>query len=119
MKNFDNKNKYNPNYEEFRALFTNSFMNYYNNIKDLFVHHPNGIIDDSVNQKCFKLMAKNDKILILLIRFNFSINSFHKDNKLIQLVNILIIRTKDLLVMFDKLKIKSYKSILEKIFLKY
>ena len=113
MKNFDNKNKYNPNYEEFRTRFTNSFMNYYNNIKDLFVHHPNGIIDDSVNQKCFKLMAKNDKILILLIRFNFSINSFHKDNNLIQLVNILIIRTKDLLLMFEKLKIKSYKSIVE------
>ena len=113
MKNFDNKNKYNPNYEEFKTCFTNSFMKYYNIIKDLFVHHPNGIINDSVNQKCFELMAKNDKILILLIRFNFSINNFHKDNNLIQLVNILLLRMKDLLLMFEKLKIKSYKSILE------
>ena len=67
MKNFDNKNKYNPNYEEFKSRFTISFMKYYNIIKDLFIHHPNGIISDSVNQKCFKLMKKNDKILILLI----------------------------------------------------
>ena len=113
MKNFDNKNKYNPNFEEFKTCFTNSFMKYYNHIKDLFVNHPNGIINDSVNQKCFRLMAKNDKILILLIRFNFSINNFHKDNNLIQLVNILIIRTKNLLLMFEKVKIKSYKNILE------
>ena len=113
MKNFDNKNKYNPNYEEFKTCFTNSFMKYYNKIKDLFIGHPNGIINDSVNQKCFKLMAKNDKILILLIRFNFSINNFHKDNKLIELVNILFIRIKNLLLMFEKLKIKNYKNILE------
>ncbi len=113
MKNFDNKNKYNPNFEEFKTCFTNSFMKYYNQIKDLFVSHPNGIINDSVNQKCFKLMAKNDKILILLIRFNFSLNNFHKDKNLIQLVNILITRTKDLLLMFEKLKIKNYKNILE------
>ena len=113
MKNFDNKNKYNPNFEEFKTCFTNSFMKYYNKIKDLFISHPNGIISDSVNQKCFKLMAKNDKILILLIRFNFSINNFHKDNKLIELVNILLIRIKNLLLMFEKLKIKNYKNILE------
>ena len=113
MKNFDNKNKYNPNFEEFKTCFTNSFMKYYNQIKDLFVNHPNGIINDSVNQKCFKLMAKNDKILILLIRFNFSINNFHKDKNLIQLINILIVRTKNLLLMFEKIKIKNYKNILE------
>ena len=113
MKNFDNKNKYDPNFEEFKNCFTNSFMKYYNHIKDLFVHNPNGFINESVNQKCFKLMAKNDKILILLIRFNFSINNFQKDTKLIQLVNILMIRTKDLLLMFERLKIKNYKSILE------
>ena len=113
MKNFDNKNKYNSNYEEFKTRFTNSFMKYYNVIKDLFVQHPNGIISDNVNQKCFKLMAKNDKILILLIRFNFSINNFHKDNIIVQLVNILITRTRNLLFMFEKLKIKNYKSILE------
>ena len=113
MKNFDSKNKYNPNYEEFKTRFTNSFMKYYNIIKDLFVHHPNGIINDNVNQKCFKLMKKNDKILILLIRLNFSINNFHKDIKIIELVNILIVRIRDLLIMFEKLKIKSYKNILE------
>ena len=50
MKNFDNKNKYNPNFEEFKTCFTNSFMKYYNKIKDLFISHPNGIISDSVNQ---------------------------------------------------------------------
>ena len=113
MKNFDNNKKYNPNYEEFKTCFTNSFMKYYNIIKDLFVNHPNGIISDNVNQQCFKLMAKNDKILILLIRFNFSINNFHKDEKLIQLVDILINRTRNLLSMFEKLKIKNYKNILE------
>ena len=113
MKNFDSKNKYNPNYEEFKTRFTNSFMKYYNIIKDLFLHHPNGIINDNVNQKCFKLMKKNDKILILLIRLNFSINNFHKDIKIIELVNILIVRIRDLLIMFEKLKIKSYKNILE------
>ena len=113
MKNFDNKNKYNPNYEEFKSRFTISFMKYYNIIKDLFIHHPNGIISDSVNQKCFKLMKKNDKILILLIRFNFSINSFHKDNNIIQLVDILILRIRNLLLMFEKIKVKSYKNILE------
>ena len=88
-------------------------MKYYNQIKDLFVSHPNGIINDSVNQKCFKLMEIIDKILILLIRFNFSLNNFHKDKNLIQLVNILITRTKNLLLMFEKLKIKNYKNILE------
>ena len=113
MKNFDNKNKYNSNYEEFKTCFTNSFMKYYNVIKDLFAQHPNGIISDNVNQKCFKLMAKNDKILILLIKFNFSINNFHKDNIIVQLVNILILRIRNLLLMFEKLKIKGYKSILE------
>ena len=113
MKNFDSKNKYNPNYEEFKTRFTNSFMKYYNIIKDLFVHHPNGIINDNVNQKCFKLMKKNDKILILLIRLNFSINNFHKDIKTIELVNVLIVRIRDLLIMFEKIKIKSYKIILE------
>jgi hypothetical protein len=95
MKNFDSKNKYNANFEEFKTCFTNSYMKYYNNIKDLFVHHPNGIINDSINEKCFKLMAKNDKILILLIRFNFSINNFKKDSITIQLVNILIERIKN------------------------
>ena len=113
MKNFDNKNKYNPNFEEFKTCFTNSFLKYYNIIKDLFVYHPNGIISDDVNQKCFKLMAKNDKILILLIRFSFSINTFHKDEKIIQLVDILVNRTRNLLSMFEKLKIKNYKNILE------
>jgi hypothetical protein len=113
MKNFDSKNKYNPNYEEFKTRFTNSFMKYYNIIKDLFLHHPNGIINDNVNQKCFKLMKKNDKILILLIRLNFSINNFHKDIKTIELVNVLIVRIRDLLIMFEKIKIKSYKIILE------
>ena len=113
MKNFDNKKKYNTNFEEFKICFTNSFMKYYNNIKDLFVKHPNGIINDSVNQKCFKLMTKNDKILILLIRFNFSINRFHKNNDLIQIVNILIERIRNILLMFEKIKIKNYKNILE------
>ena len=113
MKNFDSKNKYNANFEEFKLCFTNSYMKYYNNIKDLFVHHPNGIINDSVNEKCFKLMAKNDKILILLIRFNFSINNFKKDSITIELVNILIERIKNLLMMFEKIKVKSFKSILE------
>ena len=113
MKNFDSKNKYNANFEEFKICFTNSYMKYYNNIKDLFVHHPNGIINDSVNEKCFKLMAKNDKILILLIRFNFSINNFKKDSITIELVNILIERIKNLLMMFEKIKVKSFKSILE------
>ena len=113
MKNFDNKNKYDTNFEEFKTCFTRSFLKYYNHIKDLFVHHPNGIINDSVNEKCFKLMAKNDKILILLIRFNFSINRFHKDKHLIELVNILISRTKNLLLMFERLQIKNYKNILE------
>ena len=113
MKNFDSKNKYNANFEEFKICFTNSYMKYYNNIKDLFVHHPNGIINDNVNEKCFKLMAKNDKILILLIRFNFSINNFKKDSITIELVNILIERIKNLLMMFEKIKVKSFKSILE------
>ena len=113
MKNFDNKKKYNTNFEEFKICFTNSFMKYYNNIKDLFVKHPNGIINDSVNQKCFKLMTKNDKILILFIRFNFSINRFHKNNDLIQIVNILIERIRNILLMFEKIKIKNYKNILE------
>ena len=113
MKNFDNKNKYNANFEEFKICFTNSYMKYYNNIKDLFVHHPNGIINDSVNEKCFKLMAKNDKILILLIRFNFSINNFKKDSITIELVNILIERIKNLLMMFEKIKVKAFKNILE------
>ena len=89
------KNKYDTNFEEFKTCFTRSFLKYYNHIKDLFVHHPNGIINDSVNEKCFKLMAKNDKILILLIRFNFSINRFHKDKHLIELVNILISRNNE------------------------
>jgi hypothetical protein len=106
MKNFDSKNKYNANFEEFKICFTNSYMKYYNNIKDLFVHHPNGIINDNVNEKCFKLMAKNDKILILLIRFNFSINNFKKDSITIELVNILIERIKNLLMMFEKIKVK-------------
>ena len=113
MKNFDSKNKYNANFEEFKICFTNSYMKYYNNIKDLFIHHPNGIINDNVNEKCFKLMAKNDKILILLIRFNFSINNFKKDSITIELVNILIERIKNLLMMFEKIKVKSFKSILE------
>ena len=113
MKNFDSKNKYNANFEEFKICFTNSYMKYYNNIKDLFVHHPNGIINDSVNEKCFKLMAKNDKILILLIRFNFSINNFKKDSITIELVNILIERIKNLLMMFEKIKVKAFKNILE------
>ena len=113
MKNFDSKNKYNANFEEFKLCFTNSYMKYYNNIKDLFVHHPNGIINDNINEKCFKLMAKNDKILILLIRFNFSINNFKKDSITIQLVNILIERIKNLLMMFEKIKVKSFKNILE------
>ena len=113
MKNFDSKNKYNANFEEFKICFTNSYMKYYNNIKDLFVRHPNGIINDNVNEKCFKLMAKNDKILILLIRFNFSINNFKKDSITIELVNILIERIKNLLMMFEKIKVKSFKSILE------
>ena len=113
MKNFDSKNKYNANFEEFKICFTNSYMKYYNNIKDLFVHHPNGIINDNVNEKCFKLMAKNDKILILLIRFNFSINNFKKDSITIELVNILIERIKNLLMMFEKIKVKSFKNILE------
>ena len=113
MKNFDAKNKYNANFEEFKISFTNSYMKYYNNIKDLFVHHPNGIINDNINEKCFKLMAKNDKILILLIRFNFSINNFKKDSITIQLVNILIERIKNLLMMFEKIKVKSFKNILE------
>ena len=113
MKNFDSKNKYNANFEEFKTCFTNSYMKYYNNIKDLFVHHPNGIINDSINEKCFKLMAKNDKILILLIRFNFSINNFKKDSITIQLVNILIERIKNLLMMFEKIKVKAFKNILE------
>jgi hypothetical protein len=113
MKNFDSKNKYNANFEEFKICFTNSYMKYYNNIKNLFVHHPNGIINDSVNEKIFKLMAKNDKILILLIRFNFSINNFKKDSITIELVNILIERIKNLLMMFEKIKVKSFKSILE------
>ena len=113
MKNFDNKKKYNTNFEEFKMCFTNSFLKYYNNIKDLFVKHPNGLINDNVNQKCFKLMTKNDKILILLIRFNFSINRFHKNINLIQIVNILIERIKNILLMFEKIKIKNYKNILE------
>ena len=113
MKNFDSKNRYNANFEEFKTCFTNSYMRYYNNIKDLFVHHPNGIINDSVNEKCFKLMAKNDKILILLIKFNFSINNFKKDSITIELVNILIERIKNLLMMFEKIKVKTFKNILE------
>ena len=79
----------------------------------MFVKHPNGLINDNVNQKCFKLMTKNDKILILLIRFNFSINRFHKNINLIQIVNILIERIKNILLMFEKIKIKNYKNILE------
>ena len=59
------------------------------------------------------LMAKNDKILILLIRFNFSINNFKKDSITIELVNILIERIKNLLMMFEKIKVKSFKNILE------
>jgi hypothetical protein len=113
MKNFDYKNKYNSNFEEFKNSFTKSFMNYYNTIKDLFTKHPNGIINDEINQKCFKIMTKNDKILILLIRFNFSINNFHKDNNIIKLVDILLVRIKDLLMMFERLKVKNYKNILE------
>ena len=113
MKNFDSKNRYNANFEEFKTCFTNSYMRYYNNIKDLFVHHPNGIINDNVNEKCFKLMAKNDKILILLIKFNFSINNFKKDSIAIELVNILIERMKNLLMMFEKIKVKIFKNILE------
>ena len=113
MKNFDSKNKYNANFEEFKTCFTNSYMKYYNNIKDLFIYHPNGIINDSINEKCFKLMAKNDKILILLIRFNFSINNFKKDSIAIQLVNVLIERFKNLLMMFEKIKVKAFKNILE------
>ena len=113
MKNFDSKNRYNANFEEFKTCFTNSYMRYYNNIKDLFVHHPNGIINDNVNEKCFKLMAKNDKILILLIKFNFSINNFKKDSITIELVNILIERMKNLLMMFEKIKVKIFKNILE------
>ena len=113
MKNFNIKNKYNANFDEFKAYFTNLFMKYYNNIKDLFVRHPNGIINDNVNEKCFKLMAKNDKILILLIRFNFSINNFKRESIAVQLVNILIERIKNLLIMFEKIKIKNFKNILE------
>ena len=113
MKNFDSKNKYNANFEEFKTCFTNSYMKYYNNIKDLFVHHPNGIINDTINEKCFKLMAKNDKILILLIRFNFSINNFKRESTTVQLVNILIERFKNLLMMFEKIKVKNFKNILE------
>ena len=114
MKNFDIKNKYNANFEEFKTCFTNSYMKYYNNIKDLFVHHPNGIINDNINEKCFKLMAKNDKILILLIGFNFSINNFKKESIAVQLTNILIERIKALLMMFEKIKVKNFKNILEK-----
>ena len=58
-------------------------------------------------------MAKNDKILILLIRFNFSINNFKKDSITIELVNILIERIKNLLMMFEKIKVKAFKNILE------
>ena len=113
IKNFDSKNKYNSNFEEFKTCFTNSYMKYYNNIKDLFVNHPNGIINDNINEKCFKLMAKNDKILILLIKFNFSINNFKKESTTVQLVNILVERIKNLLVMFEKIKVKNFKNILE------
>jgi hypothetical protein len=113
MKNFDQKNKYNANFEEFKTYFTNAYMRYYNNIKNLFVTHPNGIINDNVNEKCFKLMAKNDKILILLIRFNFSINNFKKESITINLTNILVERIKNLLMMFERIKVKTFKNILE------
>ena len=101
MKNFDNKNRLEPNFDVFKTRNTNSFMNYYNYIKDLFVNHPEGVINEEVTDKCFKLMYKNDKILILLIRFNFNINQFHKDTTFVQLVNILLTRIQNLLKMFE------------------
>ena len=114
MKNFDNKNRIDANFDIFKTKYTNSFMNYYNNMKDLFVYHPEGVINETVTEKCFKLMYKNDKILILLIKFNFNINQLHKNNVFIQLINILLIRIKSLLQMFEAIKIKNYKNILEK-----
>ena len=51
ISNFDIKNKYNANFEELKISFTNSNMKYYNNIKNLFAHHPNGIINDIINEK--------------------------------------------------------------------
>lgn len=104
----DNKNKYNTNFEELKNYYTNSFLKYYNNIKDIFVLYPDGIINDKVTQKCFKIMTKNDKILLLLIRLNFKKNHLNNDSISFKLVKILLDR-----IMLENIKIEIFKNLIQ------
>ena len=109
----DNKNKYNTNFEELKNYYTNSFLKYYNNIKDIFALYPNGIINDKVTQKCFKIMTKNDKILLLLIRLNFNKNHLNNESISFKLVKILLDRIKSILIMLENIKIEIFKILIQ------
>lgn len=93
----------------YKSLYLESFLPYYLNVSKFFTDNMQQFIDINYTRLFLELMQLNDKILLNLIEISYNQAEFHKDQKLLEMITIIIDRTYFLLNQIDSIKEKSLK----------
>ena len=91
------KSKFYP----FKETYINTYIKFYENINTLFQSNQNNFNEINIAKTCLNYMLIIDKILLKLIEISYNINTFHKDEKILQMIKIIIEKNYFLLKLLD------------------
>lgn len=96
-------------FHNYKSLYLDSFLPFYSNVGTFFTDNMQKFIDINYTRSFLKLMQLNDKILLNLIEVSYDQSEFHKDQKILEMITIIIDRTYFILNQMDSIKEKSLK----------